>query len=69
MTVVLGCLRFLHVRTTRNSFDSARRFVTSCIANHFRSVAESIFSVVYWFPFYYTFKFIFLLWLSLPIFR
>lgn len=26
-------------------------------------------SVVYWFPFYYTFKFIFLLWLSLPMFK
>lgn len=26
-------------------------------------------SVVYWFPFYYTFKFVFLLWLSLPMFK
>ena len=33
------------------------------------SVAESFVNVVYWFPFYYTFKFIFLLWLSLPYFR
>jgi receptor expression-enhancing protein 5/6 len=32
-------------------------------------VVESLVSVVYWFPFYYTFKFIFLLWLSLPAFR
>ncbi|KAI0380776.1 TB2/DP1, HVA22 family-domain-containing protein [Hypomontagnella monticulosa] len=32
------------------------------------SVLESALSVVYWFPFYYTFKFIFLLWLSLPMF-
>lgn len=31
------------------------------------SVLESLLSVVYWFPFYYTFKFIFLLWLSLPM--
>lgn len=26
-------------------------------------------SIVYWFPFYYTFKFVFLLWLALPTFR
>ncbi|KAH7033432.1 TB2/DP1, HVA22 family-domain-containing protein [Microdochium trichocladiopsis] len=32
------------------------------------TVAESLINVVYWFPFYYTFKFIFLLWLSLPVF-
>lgn len=33
------------------------------------SVLESLLSVVYWFPFYYTFKFLFLLWLSLPVTR
>ncbi|KAL1879076.1 hypothetical protein VTK73DRAFT_7402 [Phialemonium thermophilum] len=33
------------------------------------TVIESLISVVYWFPFYFTFKFIFLLWLSLPAFR
>lgn len=32
------------------------------------TVIESLLSVVYWFPFYYTFKFIFLLWLGLPAF-
>lgn len=25
--------------------------------------------MVYWFPFYYTFKFVFLLWLAMPTFR
>ncbi len=35
----------------------------------FFSVVESLVSVVYWFPFYYTFKFVFLLWLSLPAFK
>lgn len=25
--------------------------------------------MVYWFPFYYTFKFVFLLWLALPTFK
>ncbi|EMR63545.1 putative protein yop-1 protein [Eutypa lata UCREL1] len=32
------------------------------------TVLESLISIVYWFPFYYTFKFVFLLWLSLPAF-
>ncbi|KAH8664282.1 membrane biogenesis protein [Xylariales sp. PMI_506] len=32
------------------------------------SVLESLINVVYWFPFYFTFKFVFLLWLSLPVF-
>ncbi|KAI0157570.1 TB2/DP1, HVA22 family-domain-containing protein [Xylariaceae sp. FL1272] len=32
------------------------------------TVMESALNVVYWFPFYYTFKFVFLLWLSLPAF-
>jgi len=35
----------------------------------FLTVIESLVSVVYWFPFYFTFKFVFLLWLSLPTFR
>lgn len=30
---------------------------------------ESFINIVYWFPFYFVFKFIFLLWLSLPMFR
>jgi receptor expression-enhancing protein 5/6 len=33
------------------------------------TVLESLVSVVYWFPFYFTFKFVFLLWLSLPTFK
>ncbi|KAI5461105.1 TB2/DP1, HVA22 family-domain-containing protein [Mariannaea sp. PMI_226] len=33
------------------------------------TVVESFIQVVYWFPFYFVFKFIFLLWLSLPTFR
>jgi receptor expression-enhancing protein 5/6 len=33
------------------------------------TVLESALSVVYWFPFYYTFKFVFLLWLALPAFN
>ena len=35
----------------------------------FLTVIESLISVVYWFPFYFMFKLVFLLWLSLPTFR
>jgi len=35
----------------------------------FLTVFESLVSAVYWFPFYYTFKFIFVLWLALPVTR
>lgn len=27
---------------------------------------ESLVSAVYWFPFYYTFKFVLILWMALP---
>lgn len=45
------------------------QWLTYWVVFAFFSVAESLVSVVYWFPFYYTFKFVFLLWLSLPAFR
>lgn len=45
------------------------QWLTYWVVFAFFTVLESIFSVVYWFPFYYTFKFIFLLWLSLPAFK
>lgn len=32
----------------------------------FLTVIESAISAVYWFPFYYTFKFILVLWMALP---
>ena len=35
----------------------------------FLSLIESAFSVTYWLPFYYAFKFMFVLWLGLPQFR
>lgn len=34
----------------------------------FLTVIESGISIVYWFPFYYTFKLVFVLWLGLPQF-
>ncbi|KAK1766090.1 TB2/DP1, HVA22 family-domain-containing protein [Phialemonium atrogriseum] len=45
------------------------QWLTYWVVFSFFTVAESLVSVVYWFPFYYTFKFVFLLWLSLPTFR
>jgi hypothetical protein len=32
----------------------------------FFTVIESAINAVYWFPFYYTFKFVFIIWLALP---
>ncbi|KAI1391459.1 TB2/DP1, HVA22 family-domain-containing protein [Hypoxylon trugodes] len=45
------------------------QWLTYWVVFAFFSVLESALSVVYWFPFYYTFKFVFLLWLSLPVFN
>lgn len=45
------------------------QWLTYWVVFAFFNVLESLISVVYWFPFYYTFKFVFLLWLSLPMFR
>ncbi|CAK7197688.1 ER membrane protein DP1/Yop1 [Sporothrix eucalyptigena] len=45
------------------------QWLTYWVVFAFFTVAESFVNVVYWFPFYYTFKFIFLLWLSLPYFN
>ncbi|KAI1191387.1 TB2/DP1, HVA22 family-domain-containing protein [Nemania serpens] len=44
------------------------QWLTYWVVFAFFTVIESTISVVYWFPFYYTFKFVFLLWLSLPAF-
>ena len=49
---------------------NSRRYETRFTDRPVRaSVLENLVSVVYWFPFYFTFKFVFLLWLSLPTFR
>lgn len=45
------------------------QWLTYWVVFAFFTVIESIVNVVYWFPFYFTFKFVFLLWLSLPMFR
>lgn len=52
-----------------NPHDFQNIWRVTMLTYHYRSVVESLISVVYWFPFYFTFKFVFLLWLSLPAFR
>lgn len=61
---VLGCLLLLHVSSNASALQDRLPMLTTLL-----SVLESLLSVVYWFPFYYTFKFVFLLWLALPTFR
>ena len=53
---------------TANKADDTQ-WLTYWVVFSLFTVIESLISVVYWFPFYFTFKFIFLLWLSLPAFR
>ncbi|KAL1867502.1 ER membrane protein DP1/Yop1 [Diaporthe australafricana] len=53
--------------TSSKSDDT--QWLTYWVVFSFFTVLESLLSVVYWFPFYYTFKFVFLLWLALPTFR
>jgi receptor expression-enhancing protein 5/6 len=45
------------------------QWLTYWVVYAFLNVFESLINAVYWFPFYYTFKFVFLLWLALPTFR
>ncbi|KAJ6787579.1 hypothetical protein PWT90_00662 [Aphanocladium album] len=49
--------------------DDDTQWLTYWVVFAFFSVIESFFNIVYWFPFYFVFKFVFLLWLSLPMFR
>jgi len=42
------------------------QWLTYWVVFAFFTVLESAINAVYWFPFYYTFKFVFTLWLALP---
>ncbi|KAL7625669.1 ER membrane protein DP1/Yop1 [Parahypoxylon ruwenzoriense] len=64
--VIPGYYSLAALYSTTKSDDT--QWLTYWVVFAFFSVLESAFSVVYWVPFYYTFKFIFLLWLSLPMF-
>ncbi|KKA28356.1 hypothetical protein TD95_000195 [Thielaviopsis punctulata] len=51
------------------STEDDRQWLTYWVVFSSFTVMESFIQVVYWFPFYFLFKFVFLLWLSLPITR
>jgi len=42
------------------------QWLTYWVVYAFLTVIESMINAVYWFPFYYTFKFILVLWMALP---
>ncbi|ETN40389.1 protein yop1 [Cyphellophora europaea CBS 101466] len=43
------------------------QWLTYWVVYAFLNVFESLINAVYWFPFYYTFKFILVLWMALPV--
>ncbi|KAI9721337.1 MAG: ER membrane protein DP1/Yop1 [Chrysothrix sp. TS-e1954] len=43
-----------------------KQWLTYWVVFAFLTVFESAVSAVYWFPFYYTFKFVLVLWMALP---
>lgn len=53
---------------TATSKDDTQ-WLTYWVVFAFFTVLESFVNIVHWFPFYFVFKFVFLLWLSLPVFR
>lgn len=44
------------------------QWLTYWVVYAFLTVLESLVNAVYWFPFYYTFKFVLILWMALPQF-
>lgn len=53
---------------TANTKDD-NQWLTYWVMFAFFTVLESLMNIVYWFPFYFVFKFVFFLWLALPPFR
>ncbi|KIX10577.1 protein yop1 [Rhinocladiella mackenziei CBS 650.93] len=49
-----------------NKVDDTQ-WLTYWVVYAFLTVLESMINAVYWFPFYYVFKFILVLWMSLPM--
>ncbi|KPI37811.1 Protein yop1 [Cyphellophora attinorum] len=43
------------------------QWLTYWVVYAFLNVFENLINAVYWFPFYYTFKFILILWMALPV--
>jgi len=55
----------LNALFTSNTVDDTQ-WLTYWVVYAFFNVFESAVSAVYWFPFYYTFKFVLILWMALP---
>ncbi|EXJ80456.1 protein yop1 [Capronia coronata CBS 617.96] len=49
-----------------NKVDDTQ-WLTYWVVYAFLTVLESVINAVYWFPFYYVFKFILILWMALPV--
>ncbi|KEY67362.1 hypothetical protein S40285_05792 [Stachybotrys chlorohalonatus IBT 40285] len=58
----------LNALFTHNTADDAQ-WLTYWVVFSLFTVLESFINIVYWFPFYFVFKFVFLLWLALPPFH
>ncbi|CRK46307.1 hypothetical protein BN1723_007005, partial [Verticillium longisporum] len=65
---VIPCYYSIDALFTHNTNDDTQ-WLTYWVVFSFFTIVESLVNVVYWFPFYFVFKFVFLLWLSLPVFR
>jgi receptor expression-enhancing protein 5/6 len=52
---------------SQNKADDTQ-WLTYWVVFAFFTLLESLINILYWIPFYFTFKFVFLLWLSLPMF-
>ncbi|KAL9055152.1 MAG: hypothetical protein Q9162_003730 [Coniocarpon cinnabarinum] len=63
--VTFAFLTFLHPQSRTESSQNILE-QQEHHANKLASVLESMVSAVYWFPFYYTFKFVLVLWMALP---
>ncbi|KAF2666177.1 hypothetical protein BT63DRAFT_51981 [Microthyrium microscopicum] len=55
----------LHALFTAGTADDTQ-WLTYWVVYAFLTVFESGINAVYWFPFYYTFKFVLVLWMALP---
>jgi len=64
--VIPGYYSMQALFTTSSKDDT--QWLTYWVVFAFFTVVESFVNIVSWFPFYFVFKFVFLLWLGLPIF-
>lgn len=58
-------LRITHTTIVLGVLTNAQ-WLTYWVVYAFLTVFESAVNAVYWFPFYYTFKFVLVLWMALP---